>query len=118
MGERDLVDRGVPAFEMLDLVKEFRIFPQRPGDSAKPADVLRVPPPRVVTPAIAVRDECGSHGGFDGTRQGENVGRYSTGRRRRSVMRKIEPFLAAVDDMGAFSSRISQPCSLTMNSSS
>jgi len=38
---------------------------------------------------------------------------YSTGRRRRSVMRKVDPFFASVDDIGASSSRISNPCSLT-----
>ena len=109
MNELELLDGRVPALEMVDGMKELRIFAQRSRNRAQAADVLRMRPPGVVAAAIAVGDERGPHGPWS---------RYSTGRRRRSVMRKVDPFLAAVDEIGASSSRISNPLSLTTYSSS
>ena len=98
MRQRDLIDRRVSSLEMLDRMKELRVFAQCTSDRAQAPDVLGMPPARVVTAAIAMGDERGPHGR-----------RYSTGRRRRSVMRNVEPFLAAVEEIGASSSRISKP---------
>src|SRR5438876_504246 len=98
-----LFDGGVPPLDVLDIMKCFWIVPKRPRDGAETPDVLGVSPSGVVSAAVAVRDERSPH----------CAGAYSTGRRRRSVMTKIDPFLAAVDEIGAFSSRTSKPFSLT-----
>jgi hypothetical protein len=109
VSQLDLLDRRVPSLEMIDGMKQLGAFTKSARDRAQSADVLRMPPAGVVAPAIAVGDESGPHR----FRFQARVGFYSTGRRRRSVMRNVEPFLARVDDIGASSSRISNPCSLT-----
>src|SRR5436190_23963826 len=103
MSELELLDRRMAPLEVFDGVEYFRVLPQRSRYRAQTSDVLRVTPPGVVTPAIAVRDERRPH----------RAGAYSTGRRRRSVMTKIDPVRAAVDEIGASSSRTSKPLSLT-----
>ena len=104
MRELDLLDRRMSPFEVLHGVKELGIFAQGARNSAKAADVLRVSPPGVVAPTIAMGDEGSPH-----FRWREGFGLYSTGRRRRSDTRKVEPFFASVDEIGADSSRISHP---------
>src|SRR2546422_2713266 len=98
-----LLDGGVPPLDVLDIMKCFWIVPKRPRDGAETPDVLGVSPSGVVSAAVAVRDERSPH----------FAGAYSTGRRRRSVMTKIDPFLASVDEIGPSSSKTSKPCSLT-----
>src|SRR3954466_5939073 len=101
MRQRDLIDRRVSSLEMLDRMKELRVFAQCTSDRAQAPDVLGMPPARVVTVDTAMGDERGPHGR-----------RYSTGRRRRSVIRKVQPWLAAVDEMGAFSGSRANPFGL------
>ena len=62
MNDLELLDGRVPALEMVDGMKELRIFAKRPGDGAQPTDVLRMSPPGVVPATIAVGDERGPHG--------------------------------------------------------
>jgi hypothetical protein len=54
VSERELFERSVPSFEMLDLPEEIGIISKRARYGAEPTDVLRVSPPGVVAPAIAV----------------------------------------------------------------
>jgi hypothetical protein len=54
MGELELFDGRVAAFDVLDSMKELGIFAQRARDGAQSTYVLGVPPTRVVTPAITV----------------------------------------------------------------
>ncbi len=54
VGKRELFNRGVSPLEVLDLVKKVRVLSQRARDGAQTADVLRMSPAGVVTPAIAV----------------------------------------------------------------
>ena len=103
MSKLELFDGRVTSLEVLDGVKHLWVLTQRPGDGAQAPDMLRMSPTGIVSTAVAVRD--------DRARIARDA--YSTGRRRRSEMRKIEPFFAPVDEIDAFSSRISQPCSLT-----
>jgi hypothetical protein len=62
MNELELLDRRVPALEMVDGVKELGIFAKRTRNRAQTADVLRMSPPGVVPATIAVGDERGPHG--------------------------------------------------------
>ena len=48
------LDRCVPTFYVLDAMKQFRIFPQCPGDRAQPTDVFRMSPSCIVATAIAM----------------------------------------------------------------
>jgi hypothetical protein len=93
MSERDLIDRRVAAFDVLDQLEQLRIIPQRPRDRAQPADMLRVSPARIMPPTVGMRD----------IRDGQE----RTGRRRRNVMRNVEPSWAPLWLNGTLSSNTS-----------
>src|SRR5437763_1120652 len=63
MRQPELLNCGLSAFQMLDGVKELRILAQRARDRPQAPDVLRMPPPGVVAPAIAMGDKRGPHRG-------------------------------------------------------
>jgi hypothetical protein len=65
----ELVDSCMPALEVIDRVKELRIEPEGARYSAETAYVLRVPPPGIVTAAVAAGNEGGPH--LRGDRCGE-----------------------------------------------
>lgn len=57
VGEGELVTGRVPSLDVQQLMKEIRTFAERARDRPQPADMLRVSPARVVTPAVGVGDE-------------------------------------------------------------
>jgi hypothetical protein len=110
--ECELFRGGVPSLEMFYEVKKLRHVAQRTGNRAQASDVLVMAPPRIVAATVTVRDERGTaraHRAF-------GLRRYDTGRRRRSAMRRMEPFFTPAWASVTFSLRISKPWSLTTNS--
>jgi hypothetical protein len=59
--ELQLVDCRVSAFDVLNPMKQFRIFAERARDSAQSTYVLRMSPSGVVTAAVTVGDEGRPH---------------------------------------------------------
>lgn len=55
--QRHLVGRGVPPFSMLDQREQIDVISECARDGAQAADVLRMSPPRIVPPAVRVRNE-------------------------------------------------------------
>lgn len=93
MGQREIVDSGVTAFDVLDQREEVDIVTQGPGDRPQPPDVLGMSPPRIMPAAVGMRDE--------------RRGQARTGRRRRKVNRNVEPSIAPVCESGTLSSSTS-----------
>jgi hypothetical protein len=60
--ETELLDRGVPPLDLLQLREQLHVLAQGARDRPQATDVLRVTPPRVVTPAIRVGNEGDAHG--------------------------------------------------------
>ena len=61
VGQRDLVGRRVPAFDVHERMKQIWVLAQRARDRTQSPDVLRVTPPRVVASAVRVRDVGDGH---------------------------------------------------------
>ena len=62
MHQFQLVDSRVAPFPVVDGVEQSGIVAKSACNRSKAPDVLRMPPPRVVSPAIAVGNERSPHG--------------------------------------------------------
>jgi hypothetical protein len=54
MGERELVLGGMASLGVVERLKQLGVVAERARDGADPADVLGMPPPRVVPTAVGV----------------------------------------------------------------
>jgi hypothetical protein len=97
--KRELLGRCVTSFTVIEGVKKVGMLAQCTRNCSQTPHVLRVLPPGVVQPAVAVGDERDSQ---------------RTGRRCRYEMKSVAPLTTPAAASDTVSSRISNPRYVTM----